>query len=133
MSEANVPTDTEAALESAPSEERAVWEALRTVEDPELPVSIVDLGLIYDVEVRDGHASVDLTLTYSGCPARDIIVQDAEDAVLDIDDVDDVTVTLVHSPVWSYERITAEGRRRLTEHGLAVPGNTDAPDPNCHD
>lgn len=127
------PADPIERLASAPPEERAVWEALRTVEDPELPVSVVDLGLIYRVEVADGHADIDLTLTYSGCPARDLIVSDIEHAALDVEGVESVDVSMVHSPSWSLDRITDRGRESLTEFGLAVPGADDAPDPECHE
>lgn len=113
--------------------ERAVWNALRTVEDPELPVSIVDLGLIYEVSVRDGHAAIDLTVTYSGCPGREMIVGDAADAARTVDGVDDVGVTVVYSPPWSVDRITDRGRERLGEFGLAVPGDQDQQDPDCHE
>lgn len=122
------PADPVERLASAPPEEQAVWEALRTVEDPELPVSVVDLGLIYRVEVADGHVDIDLTLTYSGCPARDLIVSDVERAALDTADVESVDVSLVYSPQWSLGRITDRGRESLTEFGLAVPEEDEAPD-----
>jgi len=126
------PADPETCIETAPPEERAVWEAVRTVEDPELPVSIVDLGLVYRVAVEDGHADVDVTLTYSGCPARDLIVGDVEAAVRTVDGIEDVTVNVVYAPAWSYDRITDRGRRDLNDHGLAVPGDADRPDPDCY-
>lgn len=113
--------------------ERAVWTALRTVEDPELPVSIVDLGLIYDVAVHDGDAEIDLTVTYSGCPGQEMIVDDAAAAVQAVDGIDDATVTVVYSPQWSVDRITEHGREKLGEFGLAIPGDTGQPDPDCHD
>jgi len=117
--------------ERADDVERSVWEALETVEDPELPVSIVDLGLVYEVTVEGGHASVGMTLTYSGCPARDLIVDDAERAAESAPEVDSASVELVYSPPWSFERITEQGREDLREHGLAVPGD-DGPDPDCY-
>ena len=126
------PADPETRIQSAPPAERAVWEAIRTVEDPELPVSLVDLGLIYRVEVEDGRAEVDLTLTYSGCPARDLIVGDVEAAARSVEAVEDVDVRVVYSPAWDYDRITTRGRRDLNEHGLAVPGDADRPDPDCY-
>lgn len=127
------PVDPETRIETAPPEERAVWEALREVEDPELPVSIVDLGLVYGVEVDDGDVRVALTLTYSGCPARDLIVADAEAAVRDLPGVDSVTVDIVYAPPWTYDRITDRGREQLADHGVAVPGDPGRPDPNCHE
>lgn len=126
------PADPETCIETAPPAERAVWEAIREVEDPELPVSLVDLGLIYRVEVEDGRAEVDLTLTYSGCPARDLITTDVADAARAVDGVEDVAVNVVYSPAWDYDRITDRGRAALNEHGLAVPGDADRPDPDCY-
>lgn len=126
------PADPEARMASAPPAERAVWEAIRTVEDPELPVSLVDLGLVYRVAVEDGRAEVDLTLTYLGCPARDLIVGDVEAAARAVDGVEAVDVRVVYSPAWDYDRITERGRRDLNEHGLAVPGDADRPDPDCY-
>ncbi len=112
--------------------ERAVWTALVTVEDPELPVSIVDLGLIYDVAVHDGDAEIDLTVTYSGCPGQEMIVDDAAGAVQAVDGIDNVSVTVVDSPQWSVDRITEHGREKLGEFGLAIPGETEHADPDCH-
>ncbi len=64
--------------EDADGIERAVWATLYPVEDPEMPISIVDLGLIYGIDVSDGEATVDMTLTYSGCPACDIILDESK-------------------------------------------------------
>lgn len=117
-------------MEAAPPEERAAWEAIRTVEDPELPLSPVDLGLIYRVDVEDGRADVDDTPTYSGCPARDLITADVEEAARSVEGIRDVSVDVVYSLAWSYDRITSRGRADLTQHGLAVPGDADRPDPD---
>lgn len=126
------PADPEARPIAAEGVERAVWDALRTVDDPELPVSIVDLGLIYDVRVESRRAEIDLTLTYSGCPGREMIVGDAETAVRGVDGVDDADVRVVYSPPWSFERITDRGREALAEFGVAVPGAESRSDPDCH-
>lgn len=124
--------DAERQRASADGIERDVWEALRTVEDPELPVSVVDLGLIYDVSVQDGRAEIELTVTYSGCPGREMIVGDVEAAVRDVEGVESVAVSVVYSPPWSVELITDRGREQLAEFGLAVPGTEEEPDPDCH-
>lgn len=100
---------------------RAVWAALGEVEDPELPVSVVDLGLVYGVSVEDGHATVEMTLTYSGCPAREMILDDARRAVESVPSVESAAVRLVYSPPWTFERVTDPGRDALSEWGLAVP------------
>lgn len=132
MSTTATPADPETRLAEAPPAERAVWAALRTVEDPELPVTLVDLGLVYRVEVVDGCADIDVTLTYSGCPARDLIVSDLEAAARGVEGIESVDVTVVYAPPWDYDRITDRGRRALNDHGLAVPGDADRPDPECH-
>ncbi|AGB16268.1 putative metal-sulfur cluster biosynthetic enzyme [Halovivax ruber XH-70] len=98
----------------------AVWDALYAVEDPEMPVSIVDLGLIYDVGVDDGLARVDMTLTYSGCPARDMLQNDVREAIQAVDGVEDVDINLVWSPEWSVELVTEAGKENLRDFGLSV-------------
>jgi metal-sulfur cluster biosynthetic enzyme len=100
--------------------EADVWDALYEIEDPEMPISIVDLGLIYGVDVTDGVATVDMTLTYSGCPARDMLLDEVEERVEAVDGVDGTHLRLVWSPEWSLEMVTDQGREDLTEFGLAV-------------
>ena len=100
--------------------ERDVWQALYRVEDPEMPVSIVDLGLIYGVEVVEGMADVEMTLTYTGCPARDMLTGEVTRAVRDVNGIDEVDVTVVWSPGWTVEMVTEQGRESLREFGLSV-------------
>lgn len=126
------PVNPETHLPTIEGPEAAVWSALETVEDPELPISIVDLGLVYDVAIDGTTAEIDLTLTYSGCPAKEMIVRDVERAAIDVDGIDDVSVTIVHTPPWSFERITDRGREDLKEHGMSVPDESDDIDADCH-
>ncbi|WP_254862828.1 1,2-phenylacetyl-CoA epoxidase subunit PaaD [Halovivax gelatinilyticus] len=100
--------------------EADVWDALYSVEDPEMPVSIVDLGLIYGVSVDDGEVAVDMTLTYSGCPARDMLQNDVRSAVGAVEGVDSVDLRLVWSPEWSVEMVTEPGKEDLRDFGLSV-------------
>jgi metal-sulfur cluster biosynthetic enzyme len=100
--------------------ERRVWEALYKVEDPEMPVSIVDLGLIYGVTVTDGVADVEMTLTYTGCPARDMLIGDVKQSVAAVEDVETANVTLVWSPGWTVDMVTERGKQSLREFGLSV-------------
>jgi metal-sulfur cluster biosynthetic enzyme len=101
--------------------ERRVWEALYKVEDPEMPISIVDLGLIYGVEVDDdGTANVDMTLTYTGCPARDMLLNEVKQSVSAVDGVETAEITLVWSPGWTVEMVTEQGKESLREFGLSV-------------
>ena len=101
--------------------ERRVWDALYDIEDPEMPLSIVDLGLIYGVSVDDGHATVDMTLTYTGCPARKMLTEDVENTVREVEGVETAELRLVWSPPWSLSMVTDQGRADLREFGLSVP------------
>ena len=100
--------------------EAEVWDRLYEVEDPEMPVSIVDLGLIYGVDIVDDEAWIDLTLTYSGCPARDFIIQDIEHRVGQVDGIESVDVNIVWYPPWSVANVTDAGREALESFGLSV-------------
>ncbi len=98
-------------------DEDQVWEALRTIYDPEIPVSIVDLGLVYsvDIEQRDGqnHVSVEMTLTAPGCGMGEVLVGDIEYRVSKVPNVDNVHVELVFDPPWSRDMISDEAKLEL--------------------
>ena len=79
--------------------------ALRKVKDPELNLNIMDLGLVYDVQVDGESVNVDMTLTSPGCPAGPMIMTDAERAIRALPGVRDVEINLVWSPMWTPERI----------------------------
>jgi metal-sulfur cluster biosynthetic enzyme len=120
-SEGDAHDELPATGEGATGLERRVWDALYGVEDPEMPISIVDLGLIYGVGVEDdGHVRIDMTLTYTGCPARDMLQDDIRAAVEGVEGVDDVLLNLVWSPAWSVEMVTERGRDDLREFGLSI-------------
>lgn len=106
--------------EEATGVEARVWDALREIEDPEMPVSVVDLGLVYGVEVEDGHATVRFTLTYTGCPARDYLLSDVERGATRVEGVDSAAVELVWSPPWTVEMVTDAGRESLREFGVSI-------------
>jgi metal-sulfur cluster biosynthetic enzyme len=106
--------------EAATGVELRVWQSLREVEDPEMPVSVVDLGLVYGVGVEDGHATVRFTLTYTGCPARDYLLSDVERTVRGVEGVESAEVELVWSPPWTVEMVTETGRESLREFGVSV-------------
>ena len=95
--------------------EHVVWEQLRTCYDPEIPVDIVNLGLVYRCEIRplgNGERSVhvDMTLTAPGCGMGDVIVRDARDKIAVIPTVSDVTVELVFDPPWNVSMMSEEAR-----------------------
>jgi len=100
----------------------AVWDALREVEDPEMPVSVVDLGLIYGVDVDPdaGTCAVEMTLTYTGCPAKDMLENDVRCAAETVPEVEGAEVRIRYTPEWSVDMVTERGRERLREFGLSV-------------
>ena len=106
--------------EGAEGVEAAVFEELQDVEDPEMPISVVDLGLIYDVTVEDGVATVTMTLTYTGCPARDYLQEDVRQAAARPEGVEAAEVELVWSPEWNLEMVTEAGKADLREFGVSV-------------
>jgi probable FeS assembly SUF system protein SufT len=98
--------------------EEAVWDQLRTVYDPEIPVNIVDLGLVYDCQVSnapDGGTNVEvkMTLTAPGCGMGPAIAQDARLKILAIPGVDEANVELVWDPPWGQEMISEAGKMKL--------------------
>ena len=94
-------------------EQDTVLEALRDVYDPEIPVNVVDLGLIYTVEVADGDVHVEMTLTAAGCSMGPFIAQQAEWAITEVEGVKDVEVNITFDPPWSPDSITEDGRKLL--------------------
>jgi ring-1,2-phenylacetyl-CoA epoxidase subunit PaaD len=100
----------------------AVWEALAGVPDPEIPaVSVVDMGMVRDVEVDGSKVSVRILPTFTGCPAIPIIRSDVRRAIAAVPGVDDVGIDFTFDPPWTTDRITEDGRRKLKEFGLAPP------------
>ena len=100
--------------------EARVWLALAEIDDPEMPVSLVDLGLIYGLEVGEGTVRLRLTFTAMGCPASEMIVDDIRERLLKEPGVDDVTIDVVWDPPWSSAQLTPHGRDTLRAWGLAV-------------
>lgn len=103
---------------SGPLDEKQVWDTLRTCFDPEIPVNIVDLGLVYDMRVEtlpDGNNKVlvKMTLTAPGCGMGTVIASDAQQKLLYLPGVEEAMVEIVWEPPWHQSMITAEGRRIL--------------------
>ena len=91
-----------------------VLEAMRTVYDPEIPVNLVDLGLIYDLVVRkDGAVHVEMTLTSPACPVAGALPAQVEEVIRAVEGVTDVHVKLVWSPPWTRDRMTDEAKLEL--------------------
>ncbi|HUL03548.1 MAG TPA: metal-sulfur cluster assembly factor [Gemmatimonadales bacterium] len=93
--------------------EDAVRTALRQVKDPELDMNIVELGLIYDVEVENGDVRVKMTLTSPGCPAGPMITNDAYRVLRALEGVQDVNIEIVWEPYWTPERIDPKVRAMM--------------------
>ena len=98
--------------------EQAVWETLKTCFDPEIPVNIVDLGLVYDLAIektpRGGHAvEVKMTLTAPGCGMGPVIAEDARGKIAALPAVESAKVHIVWDPVWTPQMISPEGRKIL--------------------
>ena len=100
--------------------EAAVRDLLREVLDPELPISLVDLGLIYGVEVQGRVARIQVTFTATACPCMEFIREDIRDRLLRETWLDEVEVEDVWDPPWTTERISEEGRERLQALGVGV-------------
>lgn len=95
----------------------AVMAALETVIDPELGIDLVNLGLIYNIEVNnEGVCAIDMTLTTMGCPLADVIVTDVRNAVLKVDGISDVMIEFVWYPAWGPERMS-----RYAKIALGMP------------
>jgi len=90
-----------------------VIESLKNVYDPEIPVNVVDLGLIYDVQVDEGNIHVQMTLTAPGCGMGPMIAQQAEWAISEIEGVEDVEVEMTFDPPWTPDLISEDGKKFL--------------------
>ena len=97
----------------APLTPEVVRQVLRQVKDPELDLNIVDLGLVYDVEVADGQVAIKMTLTSPGCPAGPMITNDVYRQVRELEGVIDVDVEIVWEPYWTPERIEPKIRAMM--------------------
>ncbi len=97
-----------------------VWKALAEVPDPEIPViSVVDLGVVRDVQVEDGRVRVEFTPTFLGCPALEVMREQMAARIAELGAEPEIEVVLDDS--WSTDRITPEGREKLRAAGLAPP------------
>ena len=90
-----------------------VIEVLRQCYDPEIPVNIVDLGLIYDIAIKPERVDIKMTLTALGCPMAADVMADVKDHLLTLPGINDANVDIVYEPVWSPERMTEEARGEL--------------------
>ena len=98
-----------------------VLEAMKIVKDPEIPVNIVDLGLVYKCDVSaDGIVDIEMTLTSVGCPVQDMIRADVELAVMRLEGVKAVNVDFVWTPPWTTNKMSEDGKRQMRMFGFSV-------------
>jgi ring-1,2-phenylacetyl-CoA epoxidase subunit PaaD len=116
------PAGTSVELREPQELESAVRAALAKVADPEIPaVSVLDMGMIHSLEISGRAVQVVVLPTFTGCPAVPMIKEDVERAVAAVPGVSSVTVDFSFDPPWTTDRITAQGRAKLEEFGLAPP------------
>ena len=117
MDENSADTNTEDTLGDDATMEDKVWHQLKQVFDPEIPVDIVNLGLVYDCTLAEEEgktvASVKMTLTAPGCGMGPVIAADAQSRVMTIDGIDDAQVDIVWDPAWNQDMMSEEGRMKL--------------------
>ncbi|MDP2138855.1 MAG: putative Fe-S cluster assembly protein SufT [Candidatus Didemnitutus sp.] len=112
------PTEESAVAAAGEFSEQVVWDALKTCFDPEIPVNIVDLGLVYDLAVEKTaagkhHVQVKMTLTAPGCGMGPVIAEDARSKIAALPEVEKAEVHIVWDPQWAPQMISAHGRKAL--------------------
>lgn len=94
-------------------DEATIWQTLRQIMDPEIGCNIVDLGLIYNLEINGGRVSVEMTLTTPGCPMHESMQCGARNALLNLEGVEEAEVALVWEPPWNPSMMTGAGREAI--------------------
>ena len=120
-------------MNAALASEQEVWDWLEAVPDPEIPViSVVDLGVVRDVDVQDDRVRVTITPTYSGCPAMRVIAMDIETELIK-HGLNDVQIETRIAPAWTTDWLSEKGTARLEEFGIAPPQVAGGPErcPRC--
>ncbi|MHB8605966.1 MAG: metal-sulfur cluster assembly factor [Thermoplasmatota archaeon] len=101
-------------------EKSDVIDVLRGINDPEIPLNVVDLGLIYDVIIADSVVTVNMTLTALGCPAAVYFPTEVQSRIMTLPGVEEARVNIVYEPPWSISRVSEEGKLFLETLGLKV-------------
>lgn len=105
--------------EASPAEE-TLWQTLEEVQDPEFPISVVDMGLIYGLQRQGNHVQVQLTFTAMGCPCMEFILADIRERLLQEPDIEEVDIEIVWDPPWTRQRLSEKGIERLKKWGVTV-------------
>jgi metal-sulfur cluster biosynthetic enzyme len=100
--------------------EARLWLALKEVEDPEIPISVVGMGLIVSIAYADGIVDLQLTFTAMGCPAMDFIQDDIRERLLQEPEVEEVRIEIVWDPVWTRKLIREEARETMRGLGIVA-------------
>lgn len=116
----SAPTDSAPAAADQEQLKRDILEALKVVRDPEIPVNVVDLGLIYGLTIDDGEVAIEMTLTSPGCPVQDMIQADAELAAMKVEGVRRVAVEFVWTPPWTPQKMTEDGKKQMRMFGFNI-------------
>lgn len=102
--------------------EQQVWDRLQEVTDPEITsVSLIEMGMVHEVEIAGKTVTVKMIPTYVGCPALHMMEEDVVRSVSKIEEIDQVNVNFLKNPIWTSDRITPDGREKLKEFGIAPP------------
>ena len=102
------------------SVEARLWSALQDVEDPEIPISVVNMGLIVGISFDDGIVDLKLTFTAMGCPAMEFIQDDIRERLLQEPEVEEVRIEIVWDPVWTRKLIREEARETMRGLGIVA-------------
>lgn len=101
------------------NKEQKYWNALKDVMDPEFPISVVDMGLIYDIKLCDQIIEVTMTYTSTGCACMQWIEEDIRNRLLQEQEVEDVIIHVVWDPAWTIDRLSEEGKQKLKHWGVS--------------
>jgi metal-sulfur cluster biosynthetic enzyme len=93
--------------------EKKIWQQLKKVIDPELGINIVDLGLIYEVEMRGKQVNVLMTLTFPGCPLAAVIHKEIHDKLDKLEGIKKVNLKMIFDPPWDFSRVSEEAKAKL--------------------
>ena len=115
-----VPNHTPLPAAAQPEAVERMWAALHDVEDPEFPMSIVDMGLVIELKLEDQTARLKMTFTAMGCPCIDMIMEDIRSRLLQEPGVAQVEIEVVWSPVWTKARLSERGREIMLLNGVSV-------------
>ena len=100
--------------------ERTLWDVVDEIPDPHIPVSLVEMAMIYDITEEDGHVTVELTFPCMGCPAYDMIQNDIRSCLTVLDGVESVDIDIVWDPVWSKDMLTDDVREEMQAAGISL-------------